>query len=514
MKKNHQWSRREFLATSGLAAAAASLPSSSLQAQTPYIRYSMTSSEGLRMLEGYKTAIRRLLAKDPSDPLNWYRLTLIHTLDCPHGNWWFLPWHRGYIGFVEQILRAYSDMPDFALPYWDWTADPEVPASFFGSGNPLDPTCSFFIPTLTEFQSRFGQAIDDFYAGLNGFQRASLWYRGLETPAKLWQDISHDFFPQANARCLTPAQPAFASPPSTCTQGCLGTAQAVSIATINAALAPTDFVTFGSGIADQHSHASHGPFSGPINYGVLEGQPHNKVHNCTGGFMVGYMSPVDPLFYMHHSNVERLWVAWTAKQRAQGFPTLPTGNFGTRWSQELFLFYVNTAGQTLSRSAGDFATVAGTPFNYVYTPGSGGALATAGRWQRRTFDDLSEIPLDLLQDAAKDDGPELLARVTVDPQGRQQGKSFHVLLNPPAGTDASDPSGLHYVATVAFFGRGHGHSRKATFLVPVSPTLRRLKAAGRLEAIAERPQLFLAVQDHLEDTLGAAQQIRAVVSSH
>ncbi len=510
MKKVHPWSRREFLISSGLAAAAASLPLGSLRAQAPYTRYEMTSPDGLRMLEGYKTAVGRLLAKVPEDPLNWYRLTLIHTLDCPHGNWWFLPWHRGYTGYVEQILRAHSDMPDFALPYWDWTANPEVSPSFFGSDNALDPTSSNqgYIPTLAEFQSRFEGPIAMLYGSMMAAQLEQLTFRNMETEAKLWDAINGGlFFPSSEARCLSSANPTFATPPGGCS--CAGTPKAVSIETLNSALSPDDFITFGSGIATQHSE--NGTFQG-----VLEDQPHNLVHNCTGGFMGDFMSPVDPLFFMHHSNIERLWTVWTAKQEAAEppLPTLPEGQELIDWSAEPFLFYVNASGQTLSTTAGDFSTVAGTPFDYVYTPGSPLTQADRRKAKSRSFNDLSDVPFGMLRATAKEDGPELLARVTIDPQGRQKGKSFHVLLNPPEGTDPKDSSSPHHVATLAFFGGGNKHGHKTTFLVPISGALRRLKAADRLKSIRKAPQLFVAVEDHQENTVGKAQKVKAVISNH
>ncbi len=70
-------------------------------------------------LDSFRRAIRAMLALPPSDPRNWYRQALIHVLDCPHANWWFLPWHRGYLLHFEEICRQLSGDPEFALPYWD-----------------------------------------------------------------------------------------------------------------------------------------------------------------------------------------------------------------------------------------------------------------------------------------------------------------------------------------------------------------------------------------------------------
>ncbi|MDP9345755.1 MAG: tyrosinase family protein [Actinomycetota bacterium] len=42
---------------------------------------------------------------------------------------------------------------------------------------------------------------------------------------------------------------------------------------------------------------------------VLE-QVHNNVHLAVGGTMGGALSPADPLFFLHHANVDRLWAQW------------------------------------------------------------------------------------------------------------------------------------------------------------------------------------------------------------
>jgi hypothetical protein len=96
-----------------------------------------TDPEAQRAVASYKNAIRAMLALPPSDPCNCYRIALTHSLDCAHGNWWFLVWHRGYLGWFEQICREQSHDPNFALPYWDWTAEPRVPAVMFD--DVLDP---------------------------------------------------------------------------------------------------------------------------------------------------------------------------------------------------------------------------------------------------------------------------------------------------------------------------------------------------------------------------------------
>lgn len=45
----------------------------------------------------------------------------------------------------------------------------------------------------------------------------------------------------------------------------------------------------------------------------LESQPHNNVHNFLG-FPMGdrFLSPRDPVFWLHHSNLDKAWEAWRA----------------------------------------------------------------------------------------------------------------------------------------------------------------------------------------------------------
>jgi tyrosinase len=47
-------------------------------------------------------------------------------------------------------------------------------------------------------------------------------------------------------------------------------------------------------------------------------QIHNNVHLAVGGLdgegtMAGANSPADPIFFLHHANVDRLWAEWQAK---------------------------------------------------------------------------------------------------------------------------------------------------------------------------------------------------------
>lgn len=47
---------------------------------------------------------------------------------------------------------------------------------------------------------------------------------------------------------------------------------------------------------------------------------HNNVHNLIGGRMATMQSPQDLIFWMHHANIDRLWVAWTLAGQGRQMP--------------------------------------------------------------------------------------------------------------------------------------------------------------------------------------------------
>src|SRR5579875_1110269 len=90
------------------------------------------------IIQAYKSAVSQMKALPAGVPRNWINQANIHANHCPHGNWFFLPWHRWYLTYFERICQKLTGMPDFALPYWNWVKDPTVPAVFWGdAGNPL-----------------------------------------------------------------------------------------------------------------------------------------------------------------------------------------------------------------------------------------------------------------------------------------------------------------------------------------------------------------------------------------
>lgn len=474
---NPTFTRRTFLGSS-----AALLGTSALHAapapSPKFRRFEITDpAMPPKTLVSYAKGVTEMLNRPPTDPLNWYRNAFTHVFDCPHQNWWFLAWHRGYIGWLEAKIRELSGDPDFALPYWDWTKTPSVPAGMFNGA--LDPNNSAFIKSFTLFKSQFNAPVNALYGSFSGAQKTVLNARGVGNAAALFAGMPQPqgmFFDQPNARGLTAANPNLDS----------ATKVAVSMATIKRALRVTTFAGsatgtgsagFASAMAQTHNDGTR--------EGILESQPHDNVHGAMGGpgqmaFMVSFMSPIDPIFFLHHANLDRLWDVWTRRQAALGKPTLPTGANLTKWSNERFLFFTNEKGQAATKTmAGDYATMAS--FDYDYSPGSGedlvpaaGPLVAALPPPQRVAvalrsrqigaaepaGGIAQVPKAMLAQAP--DAPAAVAEVTLNLTPADRGRRFRVFMSVGGGNPVDAG------AITVFSHHVHGPT---TFTVPIPEEL-------------------------------------------
>ena len=511
-------SRRDTLKKASAAVCASLLPFgfASAQSVTPaahprtYRRYNASgSAAGKRMLKSYTKAVRAMLALPPEDPRNWYRHAIIHTMDCPHGNWWFLPWHRAYLGWFEQICRELSNDPHFALPYWDWTTEPKIPDRLFD--DVLDPNHHAYIPTASEFDSRLRAAIANagYWTSPGGtFERRSQFGQLLSRSVRFEQDLMFDiltdpsgrlFYDQPGARGLRRERPEFNA----------ATTDSVSRATILAALDAPDFPTFGSPKSANHATAA--------GYGILEAKPHNSVHRCVGsldcnfvdrrGFMTDMLSPVDPIFFLHHANMDRLWDVWERKQHALGLSTLPAGaelrtNLPEaeksaaekatdyyRWAREPLLFFVDRRGEPVSKTAaGDYVSMA--TFGYDYEPGAGEEAVPRGAGRARAkaagprvfhgkilsrkvgadapASAVVAVPAAVLDQAASA-GATLVANIALN-FSEITHDPYVVVVNGPEHLPAIDASSPFYLATIMMFGHLR-HSGQLTYALPLGDKL-------------------------------------------
>jgi tyrosinase len=386
------------------------------------------------ILEAYALAVAAMQERDTEDPTSWAYQAAVHGVatgeppddfrnQCQHRTWFFLPWHRMYLCWFERIVRAtVSSHPDvsddvresWALPYWNYDRG--------GSTAELPP--SFREPAMADGR-----------------------------PNPLFVTERDDFINQGGA-----LDPMMTSP--------------------SLALAELEFsLEGGPGLPGGFGGPVTGwQFFGPESPGEIEKTPHNDVHGAVGGsfgFMSGFdTAPLDPVFYLHHANVDRLWAVW----RGQTDPAARADPTDSRWTGFEFQFHDEQGAEVSLRPEDVLTTEA---LGYVYDD-----VAPAVAPRRRGFAIPTEPPPDhppelvgatderveLTGDDAtvavpleKPTGPLLRAgeeaepsRVYLNLEGiegeRNPGVAYAVYVNLPDDEDADTDPERHYVGNVSFFG--------------------------------------------------------------
>jgi tyrosinase len=224
----------------------------------------------------------------------------------------FLPWHRFMlIAFERQIQRVLND-PNFALPYWAWNQDGDLtPARqrnsplwanncLGGTGDParqFEVTNGPFAFRPADPQSFRVRVFPHPNGGL------ALVNRGLRRT--LGRDIA--------------------------------TLPTTARAKAAVALATFDEPSWGVQSARTFRNVCEGwAPAGPA--------AHNRVHVWVGGDMGPGTSPNDPVFYLNHLNVDRMWAAWQKKHpNAPYLPaaTAPASLQGHRLNDRLSSMFAN-----------------------------------------------------------------------------------------------------------------------------------------------------------------------------
>jgi tyrosinase len=195
-----------------------------------------------KTLVSFRAAITAMQALPASNPRSWEAQAQTHQNHCAHRNWYTWVWHRAFLLQFERICQSMSGDPTFRVPYWDWTAHRQLPATF----------------TATTFN-------------------------GAPNP------LSHSRTQSPNASL----------PDSV-----------VGTAVVNAILAEPNFEAFMSRRPSGQTDTSATWQRTPSLQGPMESNPHNTIHGWIGGDMGSFLSPRDPIFWLHHSNLDRLWQRW------------------------------------------------------------------------------------------------------------------------------------------------------------------------------------------------------------
>lgn len=252
--------------------------------------------------------------------------------------------------------------------------------------------------------------------------------------------------------------------------------------------------------------------------GLLEGTPHNGVHGTIGGDMGDYMSPLDPIFWLHHCNIDRIWASWS---RLPGHNP-PSADL---WkNHKLSQFYDAVAKAQVNPVVSgtldapkygavyDHYETSASPSPQFHTslrnllPQAGGEIHALGSVRHSSLD-ASEIvnPQPVAGDAVTQfrtgvnedfaaalkvaiqpsssgvrnaDVYLLIEDIPKPPAGSTALRVFLNCKNPSLNTPLDDPT---YVGTVAFFGGGHAaadHGSNTTFSLDITRTLTKTVRAG------------------------------------
>jgi tyrosinase len=226
---------------------------------------------------------------------------------CQHGSWFFLPWHRIYLAYFEQIVGAtvvaLGGPADWGLPYWNYSDSTNPKA------RSLPP--AFFAATIPGTTDPNPLRVPARRTGANTGQI-------IATTAAV------------DLRCLT--EPDFQAQPPGGSTGFGGP--------------KTGFQHSGSRI------------------GQAEGTPHGTMHNAVGGpggFMGGFnTAALDPIFWLHHANIDRLWAVWRAMDPLHVDPV------DAAWLTGQPFEFHDAGGSIVSHTASQFVITTTSPLPYDY----------------------------------------------------------------------------------------------------------------------------------------------------
>lgn len=206
-----------------------------------------------------------------------------------HENPGFLPWHREFIRRVEMELKVSTGKPNYTLPYWDWT-DRSYDAYIFSDkfmggdgarGSNYEVLGGAFGKRANQFHVTYQSAFDNPEGGSLYLQR----HFGSTPFAKS--------LPNASDVAQALAIPAY------------------DVYPWNAETNPQkSFRQFWEGFR---------PIPG-VSPTTVGARTHGQVHIYVGGHLLSDSSPNDPLFFLHHCNVDRVFAEWQDRWGTYNFP--------------------------------------------------------------------------------------------------------------------------------------------------------------------------------------------------
>ncbi len=299
--------------------------------------------EGDQTLIWYAKGVKAMQSRPFSDPTSWRYQAAVHGYDenddpfaqptdrppnkveqdtywqrCQHATWFFLPWHRMYLHYFEQILldiiTGLGGPDDWALPYWNYSdrSNPNyqtLPLAFRSEQlDGIEGTNPLYVR-----QRRPG--FNDGDTLTLGKEAESAGFT-IEKIISLKKCLDKDIFINKNK---------------------------------------VD-VKFGGGTTDFNHQGGSGT-------GECENVPHNLVHGAIGGNL-GWMNDpdtaaLDPIFWLHHANIDRLWEVWLCRDPHHQNPT------DSAWLDFQFKFH-DAHGTPVALKVSQVANLSASLIDYTY----------------------------------------------------------------------------------------------------------------------------------------------------
>jgi tyrosinase len=296
-------------------------------------RLNVFESGAAEAVKWYALAVRSMQNKPIADPTSWRYQAAIHEYidgsdplavegealpssqeqdrfwnQCQHGSWYFLPWHRMYLLHFERIVAAevlkQKGPADWALPYWNYGKNESsrlLPPAFRAPKMPDGSNNPLFVAQRRE--------------GVNAGNQ----------------------FAQARDVNMRPAlfEPDFDIPSVGGTSGFGG---------------PITEFEHGGSVA-----------------GTLDALPHGSMHVAVGGTgpRAGWMSSfntaaLDPIFWLHHANIDRLWEVWLKRDTSHANPNT------NDWLRSVAFEFKDALGKIVSMTPADVLDTSAASLSYVY----------------------------------------------------------------------------------------------------------------------------------------------------
>lgn len=243
----------------------------------------------------FVAAVRQLKANGMYDHhVREHRTAMLsRSPDPAHGGPAFFPWHRECLRRFELNLQRIN--PNVTLPYWHWTRDNLTTSSIWSAN----------------------------FMGGNGSGST--------------REVTTGPFAYRTGRWTITVKDTANQPPY------LRRAFGVAVATlptatqVDAALAtvPYDSSPWNINSSQSTSFRSR-----------AEKMLHNRVHNWVAQTMLAASSPNDPVFWLHHCNLDRLWARWQNDHPDQGYLPSSGGPSGHNLNDPMWPWSAETSPPT------------------------------------------------------------------------------------------------------------------------------------------------------------------------